>query len=104
MIGLVVCCINKKSGKMSPYELWSTHYSEKKANPLSINPKESNEDIHHFYTRSPRPSINPNPVFTPHISSNPSYRNSQLGGQLGSQRNSLRVSFPNRSPQHNYAL
>jgi len=92
------CFLRKKSEKMSPYELWTTHYSSNK----SLEPKNStNEDIHHFYSRNPRPSIHPNPVFTPHLSTNSSYRNSQVTGQ----RNSLRMSIPIRKPiQQNYAL
>jgi hypothetical protein len=104
MIGIFAYCMNKNKAKMSPYDIWSNYYSKKnlllQAKPQSI----VNEDIHHFYNKNQRPSINPNPVFTPHISANPSYRNSQLGGQLGSQRNSIRMSIPNRKPQTNYAL
>jgi len=53
----------------------------------------ANQDIHHFYNRTPRPSINQPTVFTPHLSTKTTYRNSQLGGQLGSQRNSQRESI-----------
>ena len=103
IIGLIVFCIHKKN-RMSPYEIWSTHYSDNKKNKTVLNPS-VNEDIHHFYSKGQRPSMSPNPVFTPHLSANPSYRNSQLGGKLGSQRNSIRLSLPNkRLPQQNYAL
>jgi hypothetical protein len=103
MISACIYLLNRKTTKPSPFERWTSHYSDKNKAPQQ-NPV-VNEDIHHFYTRTPRPSISPNPVFTPHISANPSYRNSQSGGQLGSQRNSLRLSLPNRrQQQHNYAL
>lgn len=103
LISACIYVLNKKTTKPSPFEIWTSHYSNK--NQPSQHPPVVNEDIHHFYNKTPRPSINPNPVFTPHISANPSYRNSQLGGQLGSQRNSLRLSLPNRRQQHhNYAL
>jgi hypothetical protein len=104
MIGIVAYCMNKNKAKMSPYDIWNNYYSEKKV-PAQTKPQSIvNEDMHHFYSKNQRTSINPNPVFTPHLSANPSYRNSQLGGQLGSQRNSIRISIPNRKPQTNYAL
>jgi len=94
---LIFACIffaNKKKDKLSPYQIWSTHYSNKQKEPepvYSVN--HANEDIHHFYNRSPRPSINQHPVFTPHLSSKIAYRNSQMAGQLGSQRNSQSVAM-----------
>jgi hypothetical protein len=95
MIGIVAYCMNKNKAKMSPYDIWTNYYSEKKV-PTQAKPQSIvNEDIHHFYSKNQRASINPNPVFTPHLSANPSYRNSQLGGQLGSQRNSIRISRGN---------
>ena len=102
LISVCVYILNRKTTKSSPFERWTSHYSNKNQQTQQV--PVVNDDIHHFYNRTPRPSISPNPVFTPHISANPSYRNSQMGGKLGSQRNSLRVSLPKRNQQQNYAL
>ena len=93
---------NNRKDKLSPYQIWSAHYSNKAKETEAVHmPNHShtnmNEDIHHFYSKSPRPSINQNTTFTPHLSTKPAYRNSQLGGQLGSQRNSYRDSIPRGS-------
>jgi hypothetical protein len=93
---------NNKKEKLTPYQIWSAHYSAKTKEAEVVNspqhsPHQMNEDIHHFYNRSPRPSINQHTTFTPHLSSKTAYRNSQLGGQLGSQRNSQRDSIPRGS-------
>ena len=104
MIGIFAYCMNKNKAKMSPYDIWSNYYSEKNVPVQAKSQSIVDEDIHYFYNKNQRPSINPNPVFTPHLSANPSYRNSQLGGQLGSQRNSIRMSIPHRKLQTNYAL
>jgi len=102
LISVCVYLLNRNKTKSSPFERWTSHYSNKNQQTQQL--PVVNDDIHHFYNRTPRPSISPNPVFTPHISANPSYRNSQMGGKLGSQRNSLRVSLPKRNQQQNYAL
>jgi len=91
---------NKKE-KKTPYQVWSSYYSDKTRNQptnlvqnLEQNLEQNaNQDIHHFYNRTPRPSIDQPTVFTPHLSAKTTYRNSQLGGQLGSQRNSHRESI-----------
>jgi hypothetical protein len=88
LIAACVFVINKKSKDKTPFQKWTDHYSVKR--PTQI----IDEDIHHFYNKGPRPStprlsINANTPFTPHLSSKTAFRNSQMGGQLGSQRNSL---------------
>jgi hypothetical protein len=107
MIILCALFISKKSNKPSPFELWTEHYSNKRdtthTQPMQQLAKEY-DDIHHFYNRSPRPSINQNPPFTPHLSGKISSRNSQLGGQLGSQRNSQRLSLPMRNAMYKHEL
>ena len=85
---------NKKE-KQTPYQIWSAHYSARAKEEETVNSRQNmNEDIHHFYNKTPRPSINQHTTFTPHLSTKTAYRNSQLGGQLGSQRNSQRDSIP----------
>ena len=102
VLALIFACVmyatNKKE-KLTPYQIWSAHYSARAKEQETVNsPQHSqqnmNEDIHHFYSKSPRPSINQHTTFTPHLSTKTAYRNSQLGGQLGSQRNSQRDSIP----------
>ena len=108
ILALIFACViyaNNKKEKLSPYQIWSAHYSNKanvaKETDAVHTPHHSqtnmNEDIHHFYSKSPRLSINQNTTFTPHLSTKTAYRNSQLGGQLGSQRNSYRDSIPKGS-------
>jgi hypothetical protein len=97
IIGACVFIIKKSNDKKTPFEIWTSHYSNNQ--PAQQQPID--EDIHHFYHKTPRPStprlsINPNTPFTPHISSKTSFRNSQLGGQLGSQRNSISTKVHNR--------
>ena len=87
-IAACVFVINKKSKDKTPFQKWTDHYSVKR--PTQV----IDEDIHHFYNKGPRPStprlsINANTPFTPHLSNKTAFRNSQMGGQLGSQRNSL---------------
>jgi hypothetical protein len=102
---IIFACVlyaNNKKDKLTPYQIWSAHYSAKSKDPETVNsshhyPHHMNEDIHHFYSRSPRPSINQHTTFTPHLSTKISHRNSQLGGQLGFQRNSQRDSIPRGS-------
>jgi hypothetical protein len=88
LIAACVFVINKKSKDKTPFQKWTDHYSVKR--PTQV----IDEDIHHFYNKGPRPStprlsINANTPFTPHLSNKTAFRNSQMGGQLGSQRNSL---------------
>jgi hypothetical protein len=98
---LVFACMfyaNKKNEKLSPYQIWTAHYSAKSKESDTVHsPNHMNEDIHHFYHKTHIPSINQHTTFTPHLSAKTSYRNSQLGGQLGSQRNSYRDSIPRGS-------
>jgi hypothetical protein len=88
LIAVCAFVINKKSKDKTPFQKWTDHYSVKR--PTQV----IDEDIHHFYNKGPRPStprlsINANTPFTPHLSGKSAFRNSQMGGQLGSQRNSL---------------
>lgn len=95
--------LSKKSQKLTPFEKWTSYYqnSKKSEQPKLV----VNDDIHHFYNRTPRPSIYNEPAFTPHLSGKPAHRNSQLGGQLGSQRNSNRLSLSMRNMRNsNYGL
>ena len=102
VLALIFACVmyaNNRKEKLSPYQIWSAHYSNKAKDTEAVHmpphsPSNMNEDIHHFYSKSPRPSINQHTTFTPHLSTKTAYRNSQLGGQLGSQRNSHRDSIP----------
>jgi hypothetical protein len=58
---------------MTPYEIWTTHYNT----PVTPTPTPiEKEDIHHFYHRSPRPSVNVYPSFTPHVSGRETLRKS----------------------------
>jgi hypothetical protein len=93
---------------MSPYQIWTTHYSNKNQQMRSINPNviihppiNVKEDIHHFYNKSPRPSFNQNTVFTPHVSGRISSRNSQIVSPIGSQKNMQRLSFSRGPSLHN---
>jgi hypothetical protein len=88
LIAVCAFVINKKSKDKTPFQKWTDHYSVKR--PTQV----IDEDIHHFYSKSARPSINQHTTFTPHLSTKTAYRNSQLGGQLGSQRNLHRDSIP----------
>jgi hypothetical protein len=84
IIGAFMCFMNRKTtDKKTPYEIWTTHYKNNKEIPLQ---ESHNEDIHHFYHKSPRLSINPNTTFTPHISTRPS-NSIRLGPQRNSQIN-----------------
>ena len=96
---------------MTPYEIWSSHYSNKNKNQQPIQPPaQMNEDIHHFYTKSnnyapsPRPSFNQNTVFTPHVSGRTSFRNSQIITPIGPQKNSKKLSITAGSSYQNYPL
>jgi hypothetical protein len=115
VIILVAACVfftRKSKEKKTPYEIWSSHYSNKNKQN-HIHPQMSvNEDIHHFYSKnnncapSQRPSINQNSVFTPHVSGRTSFRNSQIITQMGQhvnyKRNSLATTTRNSQP--NYPL
>ena len=88
MIGICYYATNRKNNKLSPYEEWTSYYSDKRRNTnAGTNPNEyPNTDIHHFYTKQNRLSINPNPIFTPHVSINSqSNRNSNIGTKRNSQ-------------------
>jgi len=115
MICLCAFYVNKNSKeKLSPYQVWSAYYSDRNKSPNINNDLQGNlkgnlkEDIHHFYTRSPRPSVNQNTVFTPYVTGRTSFRNSQIvlpnGQQKHSNSNSKRlsISMSNRHPSiHN---
>jgi hypothetical protein len=112
VIIVIAACIfaarNSSKEKMSPYQIWTTHYSNKNQQMRSINPNviihppiNVKEDIHHFYNKSPRPSFNQNTVFTPHVSGRISSRNSQIVSQIGSQKNMQRLSFSRGPSLHN---
>jgi hypothetical protein len=114
VILVVAACIfftRKSKEKMTPYEIWSSYYSNKNQ-PAQTNiqpPSQSsnmNEDIHHFYTKAPRPSFNQNTVFTPHVSGRTSFRNSQIVTHIGPQANYKRPSLAitTRNSQSNYPL
>lgn len=116
VIIIVIACViftRKSNGKMTPYEIWSSHYSKKNQQPHIQSPStDTNEDIHHFYTKnnnyipSPRPSFNQNTVFTPHVSGRTSFRNSQIVTHVGPQKNynSKRLSIIAGSSFPNYPL
>jgi len=115
VIILVAACVfftRKSKEKKTPYEIWSSHYSNKNQQN-HIHPQMSvNEDIHHFYNKSSnyipssRPSVNQNTVFTPHVSGRMSFRNSQIVTQMGPQANNKRPSLAitTRNSQPNYPL
>jgi hypothetical protein len=115
--GACVFFARKSKGKMTPYEIWCLHYSNKNQ-PTQANIQSPsthmNEDIHHFYTKngnytpSPRPSFNQNTVFTPHVSGRMSFRNSQIITPIAPQKNSKRLSITTgnnaRTSYPNYPL
>jgi cell division protein FtsN len=99
---IIVCaCIfvtkKKSKEKLSPYQVWTDYYAGK-PQEKQINSK---EDIHHFYSKSPRPSFNQNTVFTPHVSGRISSRNSQILSPVGTQKNMQRLSFSRGPALHN---
>jgi hypothetical protein len=111
---VVAACIfvARKSSKekLSPYQQWTTHYSNRDQQLQNLNqnqnvithaPINMKEDIHHFYTKSPRPSFNQNTVFTPHVSGRISSRNSQIVSPIGGQKNVQRLSFSRGPSLHN---
>ena len=106
IITFCICFIKKSKEKKNPYEIWSSYYSNKNQ-PTHIQPQTHvNEDIHHFYRKSQRPSVNQNSVFTPHVSGRTSFRNSQIVTQMGPQANYKRQSLAltTRNSQPNYPL
>jgi len=117
VIILAIACVffaKKSKEKKTPYEIWSSHYSNKNQ-PLQnhIQPQTHvNEDIHHFYNKSSnyiptsKPSVNQNSVFTPHVSGRTSFRNSQIVTQMGQHANYKRNSLATttRNSQPNYPL
>jgi len=110
VIILVAVCVfftRKSKGKMTPYEIWSSHYYNKtQQSPIQSPSTHMNEDIHHFYHKAARPSINQNTVFTPHVSGRTSFRNSQIVTQMGPQNNYKRPSLAitTRNSQPNFPL
>jgi len=110
VIILVAVCVfftRKSKGKMTPYEIWSSHYHNKnQQSPIQSPSTNMNEDIHHFYHKAPRPSINQNTVFTPHVSGRTSFRNSQIVTHIGPQNNYKRPSLAitTRNSQPSYPL
>jgi hypothetical protein len=97
VILIIVACIFVSRKKQTPYQIWTAHYSNKSQE----KPINSKEDIHHFYSKSPRPSFNQNTVFTPHVSGRISSRNSQIVSPVGSQKNMQRLSFSKSPQMHN---
>jgi hypothetical protein len=107
LVGACVFFTRKSKGKMTPYEIWSSHYSNKNQQSTVQSPStHMNEDIHHFYNKAPRPSINQNTVFTPHVSGRTSFRNSQIVTHIGPQNNYKRPSLAitTRNSQPSYPL
>jgi hypothetical protein len=104
--GACVFFTRKSKGKMTPYEIWSSHYSNKNQQSPIQPQTQMNEDIHHFYHKAPRPSINQNTVFTPHVSGRTSFRNSQIVTHVGPQNNFKRPSLAitTRNSQPSYPL
>jgi hypothetical protein len=102
VIIIIVTCIFVSRKKQSPYQIWANHYSNKKnIQDSSIHTRDSmNEDIHHFYRRNQSPSPLQSSVFTPHVSSRQSFRNSQITYPTDYQK---RLSFT-RSPPQIYAI
>jgi hypothetical protein len=112
VIIVIAACIfaarkNSKE-KLSPYQIWTRHYSSKNQQTQHLNenvinhpPINVKEDIHHFYNKSHRPSFNQNTVFTPHVSGRISSRNSQIVSPIGSQKNRQRLSFTTGQALHN---
>jgi hypothetical protein len=109
---VIAACIfaARKSSKekLSPYQIWTRHYSSKNQQTQHLNenvinhpPINVKEDIHHFYNKSHRPSFNQNTVFTPHVSGRISSRNSQIVSPIGSQKNRQRLSFTTGQALHN---
>ena len=97
VIIIIGACIFVSRKKQSPYQIWSNYYA-KKPQEKQIN---SNEDIHHFYSKSPRPSFNQNTVFIPHVSGRITSRNSQIVSPIGFQKNGQRLSFTRGPALHN---
>jgi hypothetical protein len=73
---ILVCVFLIRKQSKTPYEIWTTHYN-KNNKPIEPPPVER-EDIHHFYHRSPRPSVNVYPAFTPHVSGRETLRGSTV--------------------------
>jgi len=95
---VIGACIFVSRKKKSPYQIWASHYSNRQSTPLQ--PRDSmNEDIHHFYNKNQRPPVLQHTVFTPHVSSRQSFRNSQITYPSGPKR----LSF-NRSPPQMHAI
>jgi hypothetical protein len=121
VVGVCVFATRKNSKeKLSPYQVWSAYYSNRDKQNHNQNHNENHnqnnnhnenivihppvrvkEDIHHFYNKSPRPSINQNTVFTPHVSGRISTRNSQIVSQIGTQKNMQRLSISRGPSLHN---
>jgi hypothetical protein len=113
IIGGCVFFINSKQ-KHTPFEKWVNYYStdpRNKTDPrntidINKNTHVVNDDIHHFYNKNPRLSVNPNPIFTPHVSSRSTFHNSQGSGRYSTQRCSLRgsITLTNKSQKLHNAL
>jgi hypothetical protein len=100
LIGICAFILNRKSKTttLTPFEKWTTHYSTKRPVPQpQLKQNVVDDDIHHFYNKSPRPSFNPNPTFTPHLST----RQSQRYSQTSPQRNSDRMTYRNAETSFN---
>ena len=92
LILLILACVFliRKQSK-TPYEIWSTHYNTNNK-PVDPPPIER-EDIHHFYHRSPRPSVNVYPRFTPHVSGRETLRNSTVSTRYDTHQGAHRLSI-----------
>ena len=92
LILLMLACVFliRKQSK-TPYEIWSTHYNTNNK-PVDTPPIER-EDIHHFYHRSPRPSVNVYPRFTPHVSGRETLRNSTVSTRYDTHQGAHRLSI-----------
>jgi len=96
LVGICAFIINRRSKTttLTPFEKWTTHYSSKGP---QLKQNVVDDDIHHFYNKSPRPSFNPNPTFTPHLST----RQSQRYSQTTPKRNSNRMTYRNAETSFN---
>jgi hypothetical protein len=100
LVGICAFIINRRSKTttLTPFEKWTTHYSSEGPVPRpQLKQNVVHDDIHHFYNKSPRPSFNPNPAFTPHLST----RQSQRYSQTTPKRNSDRMTYRNAETSFN---
>jgi hypothetical protein len=97
-IGICVFIINRRQKSKTPFEAWAEHYDKNARRPDTPINNQQNEDIHHFYKKSPRLSISQNTAFTPYVSGRIPQRNSIIGHQTNSpERRSIQ--FRNTQPK-----